>query len=244
MNLVIDIGNSQTKVALFNADGIVQTILVKSFDSFQLQKLKKIYPEISHTILSSVASIDQGLLDTLTRECSYFLELNHQTPVPMENLYESKTTLGLDRIAAAVGGISLFPGKELLVIDAGTAITFDLIDKNNRFLGGNISPGLALRFKALHHFTRKLPEIKAADQWPRYGKTTEEAIRAGVQQGMIFEIDGMIEHVRKEWPECLVILTGGDCNFFDKKLKNTIFVKFELTLIGLNRILDFNATGK
>ena len=217
---------------------------MKSFDSFQFQKLKKIYPGISHAILSSVATIDQGLLETLISDCSYFLELNHQTPVPMENLYQSKTTLGLDRIAAAVGGISLFPGKDLLVIDAGTAITFDLVDRNNRFLGGNISPGLALRFKALYHFTRKLPEITAADNWPLYGKTTEEAIRAGVQQGMIFEIDGMIEHIRKEWPECIVILTGGDCLFFDKKLKNTTFVKFELTLIGLNRILEYNATGK
>ena len=143
-----------------------------------------------------------------------------------------------------MGGAYLFPGKDLLVIDAGTAITFDYIDKNNRFLGGNISPGLAMRFKALHHFTRNLPEITAADQIENIGKTTEDAIRAGVQNGMIFEIDGMIDHISQISPDCQTILTGGDSYFFDKKLKNTIFVKFELTLIGLNKILEYNAKKK
>ena len=207
----------------------------------RLRDLKNIYPDLNKAILSSVANVETELLKVLKKEYDFFIEFDHQTAVPIENLYESKDTLGLDRLAAAVGGISLFPGKELLVIDAGTAITFDLIDKNNRFLGGNISPGLKTRFRALHEFTKKLPAIEIADQWPDIGKTTEEAIRAGVQNGMIFEIDGMIDHVRKDWPECQVILTGGDLFFFDKKLKNTIFVKFEITLIGLNRILEYNA---
>jgi type III pantothenate kinase len=98
-----------------------------------------------------------------------------------------------------------------------------------------------MRFKALHEFTKKLPETEPADLWSDIGKTTAEAIKAGVQNGMIFEIDGMIDHVRNSWPGCQIILTGGDCLFFDKKLKNTIFVKFEITLIGLNRILEYNA---
>ncbi len=242
MNLVIDIGNSQTKVAIFDAGSIVQTIFMKSFGGDQLVGLKQIYPDLNQAILSSVGFVEPGLPEAIAGRCDYFLEFNHQTPVPIENLYESKHTLGLDRLAAAVGAVSLFPGKDLLVIDAGSAITFDLIDRNNHFLGGNISPGLAMRFKALHHFTSKLPEIAAADQYPQYGRTTEEAIRAGVQKGIIFEIDGMIDEIRNRWPECEVLLTGGDSLFFDKKLKNTIFVKFELTLIGLNRILDYHAT--
>lgn len=240
MNLVIDIGNSQTKVAIFDRCEILDTIFTKSFDVIQFNLLKGLYPAINRAILSSVADVDSDLLKALENGCSFFLYLNQHTPVPIENLYESKSSLGLDRLAAAVGGTSLFPGRDLLVIDAGTAITFDLIDRNNRFLGGNISPGLGMRFKALHQLTRNLPEIVRKEQWQEVGKTTEEAIRAGVQQGMIFEIDGMIGHIRNEWPECQVILTGGDCYFFDKKLKNTIFVKFELTLIGLNCILDFN----
>ncbi len=214
---------------------------MKSFEAIQLYNLKQTYPQINRCILSSVADTNIVLTEALKTECDYYLEFDHNTPVPITNLYESPTTLGLDRLAAAIGGSSIFPGKELLVIDAGTAITYDLIDNNNCFLGGNISPGLKMRFRALHHFTKKLPEMAPADIWPGYGKTTDEAIRAGVQQGMIFEIDGMIEHIRKDWPHCTVILTGGDCFFFDKKLKNTIFVKFELTLIGLNRVLEFNA---
>ena len=244
MNLVIDIGNSQTKIAVFNAGEIVQTIFSKSIDINQLRELKSLYPGLNQVILSSVAEIKPGLIEDLKKEFGLFLEFNHQTPVPIQNQYESKSTLGLDRLAAAVGGVSLFPGKDLLVIDAGTAITFDLIDKNNCFLGGNISPGLSIRFKALHQFTSKLPEIAANDQWEEFGRTTEEAIRSGVQNGMIFEIDGMIDRVTKSRPGCLTVLTGGDSYFFDKKLKNTIFVKFELTLIGLNRILEYNANKK
>ncbi|MEI6677883.1 MAG: type III pantothenate kinase [Mariniphaga sp.] len=241
MNLVIDIGNSQTKVGIFNADELVQTSCMEIFNSERLDDLQRIYPGLNRAILSSVAEVDEDLLKKLNKEYPVFVEFNHQTAVPITNLYESQATLGLDRIAAAVGSISLFPGKRLLVIDAGSAITFDLIDEKKQFLGGNISPGLEMRFKALHEFTSKLPEIAKADQWRETGKTTEEAIRAGVQNGMIFEIDGMIDLIRKDWPECQVILTGGDSFFFDKKLKNTIFVKFEITLIGLNRILEYNA---
>lgn len=241
LNLVIDIGNSQTKVAVFDAGEIVQVKCMESLNIARLADLKRNYPPLNQAILSSVAKVDSELLKVLKKDYEYFIEFDHQTAVPIGNLYESKETLGLDRLAAAVGGIFLFPDKELLVIDAGTAITFDLVDKNHHFLGGNISPGLKMRFRALNEFTRKLPEIEQADLWPAIGKTTEDAIRAGVQNGMIFEIDGMINQVRKDWPECQVILTGGDLFFFDKKLKNTIFVKFEITLIGLNRILEYNA---
>jgi type III pantothenate kinase len=241
LNLVIDIGNSLTKVAIFDAKGIVRTICLEGLSIACLDDLKRSYPGLNKAILSSVADIDAELLRVLKNEYDFFIEFDHHTAVPIENLYESKETLGLDRLAAAVGGTTLFPGKDLLVIDAGTAITFDLIDTNNRFVGGNISPGLKMRFRALHEFTKKLPEIESDDHWPDIGKTTEGAIKAGVQNGMIFEIDGMIDHIRKNRPGCQVILTGGDSLFFDKKLKNTIFVKFEITLIGLNRILEYNA---
>jgi len=241
LNLVIDIGNSQTKAAIFDAGEIMQVICMEELTIDRLCDLIRPYPRIDKAILSSVANADPAMLQWLKKEFNIFIEFDHQTAVPIGNLYESKETLGLDRLAAAVGGVSLFPGETLLVIDAGTAITFDLIDKSNCFLGGNISPGLKMRFSALHQFTKKLPEIERSDHYPDIGKTTEEAIRAGVQNGMIFEIDGMIDHIRKKWPGCQVILTGGDLFFFDKKLKNTIFVKFEITLIGLNRILEYNA---
>ncbi len=239
MNLVIDIGNSQTKVAVFDSGEIVQIICMDELNSVRLENLKYVYPGIKRAILSSVADVDKELLETLKKEFDFFIEFNHQTPIPIDNLYESKETLGLDRLAAAIGSLAILPGNSLLVIDAGTAITFDMIN-NNCFLGGNISPGLEMRFKALHQFTKKLPKTERGDQWPELGRTTEEAIRAGVQNGMIFEIDAMIDHVLQKWEDCQVILTGGDSFFFDKKLKNTIFVKFEITLIGLNRILEYN----
>lgn len=220
---------------------IIYIISIEEPDIARLTEIKRKFPQLNKAILSSVVDVNANLLKFLYNEFDFFIEFNHQTTIPIENLYESKETLGLDRLAAAVGGITLFPKKNLLVIDAGTAITFDLIDSNHRFLGGNISPGLKMRFKALHVFTKKLPEIEGSDKWPNIGKTTAEAIMAGVQNGMIFEIDGMIDHVRDSWPGCQIILTGGDCLFFDKKLKNTIFVKFEITLIGLNRILEYNA---
>jgi len=241
LNLIIDIGNSQTKVAVFDAGEVVQVICMEELNVVRLADLKQQYPGITKAILSSVADVDPMLLKFLKKEFDFFVEFDHTTSVPIGNLYDSKETLGLDRLAAAVGGATLFPGKALLVIDAGTAITFDLIDNNNCFLGGNISPGLKMRFRALHQFTKKLPEVERSDQWPDIGKTTVEAIRAGVQNGMIFEMDGMIDHILKKWPGCQIILTGGDLFFFDKKLKNTIFVKFEITLIGLNRILEYNA---
>ncbi len=241
MNLVIDIGNSLTKVCVFDAMEIVQIDSMEQLSLARLYEIKHVYPHLNKAILSSVADVDPELLKELKNEFSFFIEFNHKTSVPLNNLYESKETLGLDRLAAAVGAVTLFPGKDLLIIDAGTAVTFDLVDKRSCFLGGNISLGLKTRFRALNEFTKKLPAIESSDQWPEIGKTTEEAIRAGVQNGMIFEIDGMIDHVKKTWPSCQVILTGGDSFFFDKKLKNTIFVKFEITLIGLNRILEYNA---
>ena len=241
MNLIIDIGNSQVKIALFNNRKILESMIVDEFNSSRLAELKRIHPELNHAILCAVANRNEKLIEILNREFDLFIEFNYQTPVPLENLYESKESLGPDRLAAAVGANYLFPNANLLVIDAGTAITYDVIDHLNRFLGGNISPGLETRFKALHEFTKKLPLVESSDHWPLIGKTTEEAIRSGVQSGIVSEMDAMIDRIRDNWIDIKVILTGGDSFFFDEKLKNTIFVLFELTLIGLNRILEYNA---
>lgn len=244
MNLIIDIGNCQTKAAIFNNHKILKNIIVDEFNPELLYELKDQYPELSKSILCSVTGRDEKLTGLLKKEFSLFIELNYQTPIPIENHYESKESLGQDRLAAAVGANFLFPGSDLLVIDAGTAITYDVIDNQNRYLGGNISPGLEIRFKALHEFTQKLPLVEIADQWPLVGKTTEEAIRAGVLSGVLFEMDGMIDKILDQCVDCKVILTGGDSFFFDQKLKNTIFVMYELTLLGLNRILEYNAEKK
>jgi type III pantothenate kinase len=244
MNLIIDIGNSQTKVAIFHNRKMLKNIITDEFNPELLHELKAQYSDLTHAILSSVDERDEKLIEILYQEFELFIELNYLTPIPIENLYESKKSLGQDRLAAAIGANHLFPGSDLLVIDAGTAITYDVVDSQNRFLGGNISPGLETRFRSLHEFTKKLPLIEISDQWPLIGKTTEEAIRAGVQAGVLFEMDAMIDRIRDQYVECRVVLTGGDSFFFDQKLRNTIFVIYELTLLGLNRILEYNAEKK
>ena len=147
-------------------------------------------------------------------------------------------------MAAAVGANELFPDRNLLIIDAGTAITYDLVSENNQFIGGNISPGLAMRFKALNHFTGKLPLVDYRDDFELIGRNTIEAVRAGVQNGILFEIAQTIDLFNRNYQKLQIIMTGGDANFFDKKLNYSIFVNFNLTLIGLNRILEHNAKNK
>lgn len=240
MNLVIDIGNSRTKVAFFSSKEMIASYSYENFTSAVLEELIKEFPGTGKAILSSVASVDESIVNLLKKNCSFFLELNHQTAVPILNKYCTPETLGLDRLAAAVGAIELIPDRDLLVIDAGTAITFDLIERNGTFLGGNISPGLKTRFRSLHEFTEKLPLVEESDQRILIGRTTEEAIQAGATNGIVFEIEGTIEELKKKYPEIQPVLTGGDAKFFERRLKSHIFVKFEITLIGLNRILEYN----
>lgn len=240
MNLVVDIGNSRTKLAIFLKKELVDSWTVDELKIGRLEEIKKTFPDLDRAILSSVSTADTQIVSYLKSEFGHFMELNYLTPVPIKNHYKTPNTLGLDRLAAAIGACELFPGKDLLVIDAGTAITFDLIEKNGTFKGGNISPGLRSRFRALHEFTKNLPLIGETEEYPVIGQTTEEAIRAGVINGMVFEIDGTIGLFRKNRPGLQPLLTGGDALFFERRLKNAIFVKFEITLIGLNRILEYN----
>lgn len=244
MNLVIDIGNTQVKFAVFSNRKIQKTIIEDEINPALVDDLIKEYPDLKHAISCSVGNIDKNLINNLRDKFDLFIEMGPETLIPIENLYNTKETLGYDRIAAAVGANSLFPCSNLMIIDAGTAITYDVVDENNRYLGGNISPGLEMRYRALHEFTKKLPLVQRSDDFPLIGKTTEEAIRSGVQSGIIAEMDAMIDKVKDQWINCKTVLTGGDSFFFDEKLKNTIFVMFELTLLGLNRIIEYNAEKK
>jgi type III pantothenate kinase len=240
LNLVIDIGNSRTKVAIFDQKKMVKSFLFDDLTTVGLKEILEGFRGTKRAILSSVASVDPILYDELKTAFPFFLEVNNQTPMPIKSNYRTPETLGLDRLAAAIGAREIFPDRDLLVIDAGTAITFDLIEREGTFLGGNISPGLKTRFRALHEFTQKLPLAEETDQQILIGQSTEEAIRAGVVNGMVFEIDGMIDELKKKYPEIQPVLTGGDARFFERRLKSHIFVKFEITLIGLNRILEYN----
>lgn len=241
MNLVIDIGNTTTKLAIFTNSRITKSEQVKNLTIPILDHIRRENREIQHAILSAVREVDPAIMDYLEDKIPHFIHLTEQIPLPIINAYGSPSTLGMDRLAAAVGANNIFPGKDVLVIDTGTALTFDLVSADNRYLGGNISPGLTMRFKSLHHFTGSLPQCNEKDDFSVLGDTTEAAIVSGVQQGMILEIDGFIDMMKLIYHEPEVILTGGDSKFFDKKLKNSIFVNQNLVLIGLNEILNFNA---
>ncbi len=243
LNLVIDIGNSRTKIALFNEHDLLFNVPIDHLTIGHVQMLKDEHPMLDKAILSTVKPYSAELKQFLNENFSQFLELDHQTALPIENLYGTPETLGKDRLAAAVGANELFPNQNLLIIDAGTAITYDLVSEKNQFVGGNISPGLEMRFKALNHFTGKLPLVNCSDEFKAIGTNTDEAIRAGVQNGILFEMMQTIEYFSKNYPNLMVVMTGGDASFFERKLNYSIFVHVNLTLIGLNRILEFNEPG-
>jgi type III pantothenate kinase len=240
MNLVIDIGNTRTKFSVFNRGEVLITVPVDEFTPKHIEILKNEHPDLNKAILSSVKNCPLELKGALKQHFETFIELNASTPLPIENCYQTKETLGNDRIAAATGAFDLYPNTNLLVIDAGTAITYDLVNDKNQYLGGNISPGFEMRFKALNHFTGKLPLVQPENMNKLFGTTTQEAIRAGVQNGVFYEVDKTIDNFKEFYSNLKVIITGGDANFFDKKLKNSFFVHFNLIALGLNRILEYN----
>lgn len=241
MNLVIDIGNTRIKLAVFNDYDLMFNVPLDELKVDQLQLLLNDHPQLDKAILSSVRNYPGEIRKFLHASFSRFVEFDHLTPVPIVNLYQTPETLGFDRLAAAIGASCLFPGEDLLVIDAGTAITYDLVTKKNEYLGGNISPGLETRFKALHYFTGKLPLVTPRPEFQPMGRDTESAVRAGVQQGLIFEVEQTINFFNTIYKKLKVILTGGDAAFLDKNLKSTIFVQFNLALFGLNQVLEYNS---
>ena len=239
VNLIIDIGNTAGKIAVFEEGEIKETIRCSNQSLEELDSLCERYP-IRRGILSSVVSINETIRRQLDGLPFPILEFTYRTPVPIRNLYETPQTLGVDRLAAVVAVYTQKPHCPALVIDAGTCITYDFIDEHGQYHGGNISPGMEMRFKALHTFTDRLPHVQASGEIPAYGKSTETAIRAGVIRGIEHEIKGYIQQLKKNYPSLLVFLTGGNEFSFDTNLKSGIFADGFLVLKGLNRILEYN----
>ncbi len=240
MNLVIDIGNTRTKFSIFNRGEVLITVPVDEFKVEHINVLKNEHPELNKVILTATKDYSPELKNVLQQNFEQFIELDANTPLPIENCYETKDTLGKDRIAAAVGAFDLSPDTNVLIIDAGTAITYDILNNKRQYLGGNISPGIDMRFKALNQFTDKLPLVRQQEYNKLYGTSTENAILAGVQNGVVFEVDRAIDTFKEFYNNLKVIITGGNAEFFDKKLKNSFFVHFNLIAMGLNRILEYN----
>ncbi len=249
MFVVIDQGNTFTKIAAVSGDEIVDA---KTYNKISrdhivtlLETFKKRnnYSPIEWAILSSVTT-DNGPITTTLQSRMNLLVLSGSTPIPLKNSYGTPETLGNDRIAAAVGASQLHPESNVLVIDAGTSITYDMVRSGKEYLGGGIAPGIEMRFKALNTFTSKLPLVSRNDVTPLIGKSTVESIQSGVLNGVLAEVDGIIHRYKQEFPDLKIIFTGGDLNYFDRKLKSNIFAIPNLVLLGLKDILKYNVENK
>ena len=241
MNLIIDIGNTSAKLAAFE-NGEIKEVLRCSNQTLEgLDTMCKKYT-FRKGIVSSVVTLNDGIRNTLERLPFPIMEFTYQTPIPIRNLYKTPETLGMDRLAAVIAAYSMKPSHPILVIDAGTCITYDFIDGQGNYHGGNISPGMEMRFQALHAFTSKLPVVSAEGELPSFGQSTETAIRSGVIRGIEYEISGHISQLEKKYSRLLVFLTGGNEFSFETNLKSSIFADVFLVLKGLNRILEYNET--
>ncbi|MEN8186301.1 MAG: type III pantothenate kinase [Bacteroidota bacterium] len=238
MNLVIDIGNTLAKVAVFKENTL---ILKENTDKENLlevlgENLKKY--SISNAIFSSVGKIDDKDFAKIKQLCNLIV-LNNSTKVPFKNFYSTPKTLGVDRIALVSGAASKFPKTNVLIIDAGSCITYDFVNSKSEYYGGAISPGIEMRYRSVHEFTANLPKLSKTEI-PSVGNSTENAIHLGVLNGVFLEMEGIIEQYKQENRDLTIILTGGDTNFLAKNIKSSIFANSNFLLEGLNSILMYN----
>ncbi|MUP47337.1 type III pantothenate kinase [Gramella sp. BOM4] len=242
MNLIIDAGNTRVKTAVFQDDIIREKYNFKKEDfSENFKKIRENFPEITKSVISSVTSNDSVIISEV-RKCYPLLEIDHSIKLPFINEYSTPQSLGKDRVALMAAAVKAYSGKNVLVIDAGTCITYDLKTREEVYLGGAISPGMEMRFKSLHKFTAKLPLVKPKPEVALIGDSTENSILSGIINGIIMELKGVIEAYQAEFEDLTVIFTGGDSQFLSIPSKNSIFANSNFLLEGLNFILEFNRT--
>ena len=241
MNLIIDVGNTRTKLAVFKNSKLIhnESINKENFENNTFELIKKF--ECRNAIISSVGCLKNSELINLRAKIN-LIELNSITKIPFKNKYSTPKTLGVDRIALVAAAFSKFPKQNVLIIDAGTCITYDYLNNEGSYYGGAISPGINMRYKSLNKFTSRLPLLE-----PEYinkitGDSSENAIHIGVVHGVINEIDSFIHLYKEKNNDLTVVLTGGDTNFLANKLKNGIFANAFFLMEGLNTILTYNIT--
>ena len=231
MSLMIDIGNTKTKYAQFVGDCIKE----KGFcNTEETSKIVCVYSEkVKNIMLSSVKPIPDLVLSKSKNKDCKLIVLSSKLQMPFKTRYNSPKTLGSDRLALIAGAVSVFPNRPVLIIDAGTCITFDFVDSKKNHLGGAISPGLQMRLNALKSQTSALPAVNLREPHKLIGDSTENSILSGVVNGAIKELDGTIDTYKKRYPGTIVVITGRDLGFFDKKLKNSIFADEDILLKGM-----------
>jgi type III pantothenate kinase len=240
MNLIIDVGNTLLKFAVFEANILLhkKTCIKQEFLT-TLAEISKSYPEIDKCILSSVGSFTEHQFSKLKSHFRVNV-LTHDTPVPFSNLYTTPQSLGVDRIALVSAAALQYPKTNVLIIDAGSCITYDFLNSKNEYLGGAISPGITMRYNALHNFTAKLPQLDPTPAKKLIGNGTNSSIHSGIVNGVLYEIDGFIANYKNNYDDLTTILTGGDTHFLRDSLKSHIFANSNFLLEGLNYILEHN----
>ena len=240
MNLIVDAGNTAIKLAVFNRENLLfdESLGTSEF----IERIKAVfekYPNINSAIVSASGSLSGNDIAALSVFCKVHI-LDHTSKIPFKNSYATPQTLGVDRIALATAAFYHNPTANTLVIDAGTCVTYDMVNDYGEYLGGGISPGLQMRYEALHNQTSKLPLLSLSEPLDLIGNSTAASIHSGVVNGILSEIDGVIERYQSRFKELTVILTGGDAHFLSKRLKNTIFADSKFLLVGLNFLLEYN----
>ena len=236
MQLVIDVGNTRVKAAVFKKTVLEQLVVIdKDKFSSQIGDFVENF-SVKKAIISSVGRLTEAQRRSVQLRFPTTL-LSHTTPVPFKNLYATPSTLGVDRIGLMAAFAKAYTNKSGLVIDAGSCITYDFINARGEYIGGAISPGIRLRYEAMHNYTAKLPLLKITDVYSLIGESTETAMHSGVINGTIQEIEGVIEQYKKEHNIDVIVITGGDGEFLSKRLKNSIFAHSNFLLEGLNYIL-------
>jgi type III pantothenate kinase len=239
MQLVIDIGNTRVKAAVFEQKELKHFFVYDSTGALLNADLISQY-KASHCIVGTVVNKIETFVNDLKKQSDVIL-FSSETPIPIKNLYKSAHTLGSDRLAAAIGANAVARNTNVFVVDAGTCIKYNFVNENNEYLGGGISPGLQMRFKAMNQFTSRLPLLEADPEFNELiGTDTSGSMHSGAQMGAVAEVQGFIDGYASRFNNLKVFLTGGDADFFAKRLKKPIFADQFLILKGLNEILEYN----
>lgn len=236
MLLAVDVGNTKIKAAVFKGSTLAERFIFDTGEAGNsIRNIFFKYPQITAAILSSVGKESQNLLQAIDSKVPV-IKINNETSVPFKSLYTTPATLGVDRIVLSAGAVLSYPGRNRLVIDAGTCITYDFIDSEDKYNGGAISPGIRLRYEALHNFTAKLPLLTREMPEGVTGNSTNQAIHSGVINALVFEIQGFINFYENKYGNVAVIITGGDAEFLAERFKNTIFANSNFLLESLNQL--------
>jgi type III pantothenate kinase len=240
MLLAIDVGNTQIKTAVFEQNTLVQKEITSYLDwKNEVKNSLKNFPKIDTIVVASVGKLQKEDFLNLSESVKLHF-ISKESKFPFQNLYSTPNTLGIDRMVLAAGAVLQFPNKNRLVIDAGTCITYDFIDAKDNYLGGAISPGIRLRYEALHNYTAKLPLLSKENPEELIGNSTSQSIHSGIINGVTMEIEGFINSNLDKNDNFIIILTGGDSDFLAERLKNTIFANPNFLLESLNQTFQYN----